>query len=975
MNIFLPWCRSVEATLDSSKPKANFTRLCQLLVNKGCEALRNVLHEVHPPSTLVTVLNTHKPVLMKLRCSVITPPQWKRLFPASGTPDSNNFDITLLTILLRNICGLPSPLPPAGRNFMPVPEDISKSADILRIKVLRNKVYGYRASAHLDDTTFEKLWKEISQHLAKLGIPQQDIDEVKMAPFSHEEEFYSEKLKEWKELDDIFTKLNGVEREVNNDRAGLSKLQTTVKNFIPTQAEKLAKFNFRGTIQELCSKFHPGTWKWFFDMLSSWFNDEQSTVMILTAGPGVGKSVLSARICELYKPHGKLAAYHFCDFKNSDSTDPHEILQFLASQMCDNVKGFRNRLIEVLRREHCRVSLSDAFRVLLKEPLHALDRREPVLIVVDALDEIKNEKKSEFLDLISEELPELPEWIKILITSRPEVQVKKKLKHFNPLEILPNDHFHNLDIKHLIVHFLPNLDENHVSSLISKCEGSFLYAYYLVNRIKGLHSGSFNSEPCTASNPSECLVTSQNLNEKVINKHIEHSRNQKRVLCENKSKEKGLQSSKSFHSVESAAASRLKKLENEIRSLKKQNESLQSKHEEILAELGEVTVKISAKENQERKSELFEQIFGSQIAAARPSVVSAFPVNDDGKSFRVNGSQHGIRIENQNTYGNTDALPSDSIPGATPLMQRSNHQQEIPEFRTNENGEQKLLTFKSHNEHQTTTNGTSGQETNNGEGMNLNQSGKVLATSVFATTSRQGYEDLSLSVQQDSSEAEYISLSNISPTSVATTLYNNYKLLLLFMAQRLLSSDVIKLKGWAEQNFSITDPENATDILFQLDQKGFINASDLSQIRNFFESITRFDLVHIIDEFLLGNYCLLRQYPTKRRHGNRPQNRSRNTTTEYPNISNSKNTCRYSLVGSTSRNQESSNIFQQSPQQSFQNFASTTHVSSSSNENHLAALVQQNNNPVSNGRLPPKMAEVAVANTPVASKSFLKRSK
>jgi hypothetical protein len=139
--------------------------------------------------------------------------------------------------------------------------------------------------------------------------------------------------------------------------------------------------------------------------------------MILTASPGAAKSVLSAKVCELYKQRGELAGYHFCDFRNSDSRSPHIILQSLASQMCDNLVGFRDKLTEVLRREHSRESLSDAFRVLSNNPLHALDRREPVLNVVDALDESKTDDKSEFLELISEEFTELPEWIKIFITT------------------------------------------------------------------------------------------------------------------------------------------------------------------------------------------------------------------------------------------------------------------------------------------------------------------------------------------------------------------------------------------------------------------------------------------------------------------------------------------------------------------------------------------------------------------------------
>ena len=467
--------------MDPVKAKANYSRVCQLLVDKGGDTLRGALNAKHPPSTLAAALNANRKSLQRLRYGVISASQWKLLFPVSGTPDSNNFDITLLTILLRNICGLPSPA--AGWNVMPPASDTSISANIARIKIFRNEVYGHTPSAQLDDTTFETFWQDISKPLIKLGIPQQDIDELKVAPLSSEEESYIEKLKEWKELEDnLLSKLDDVEREVK-------KLQKTGGNANPSPIDQLAKFDFTGKIDGLCNKFHEGTRQWFLDKVSSWFDNEESIVMILTAGPGVGKSVLSAKVCKQYQQSGQLAACHFCDFRNSDSRNPNRILQSLASQMWDNVEGFRDELTKALRRDHSRDSLSDALRVLLNDPLHALNRHEPMLIVVDALDESKTEEKSEFLELISDNFFELPEWIKIFISSRPELQVRKKLEHLHPFEILPRDYDHKRDLKHFILHFFPSLTVRIVNQLIRKCEGSFLYAYYLVNELKEMDLG------------------------------------------------------------------------------------------------------------------------------------------------------------------------------------------------------------------------------------------------------------------------------------------------------------------------------------------------------------------------------------------------------------------------------------------------------------------------------------------------------
>ena len=468
--------------MDPLQAKANFTRICQLLIDKGTDALRRALHVIHPAPTLAAALHSHRKTLQTLRYNVISPPQWRLLYPAAGPPNSNDFDITLLTILLRNICGLSSPV--TGWKVMPPTTDTSISADILRIKIFRNEVYGHTAGAQYDDATFEKLWQEISQPLVNLGIPQQDIDELKVAPLSPEEKSYIEKLKEWKELED--TVLENMKDFV---RAEVKKLKGTLTSSIISYLDQLTKFDFKGKIDDLCEKFQEGTRQWFFDELSTWFADEESRVMILTAGPGIGKSVLSAKICQDYSERGKLAGRHFCDFRKSNYSKPSNILQSLASQMCDNVNGFRKKLTEILGRNHSRDSLSDEFTVLLNEPLHALDRREPMLIVVDALDESKTDDKSEFLELISGEFPDLPKWIKILITSRPELQVKKKLEHFNPLEVLPQDENQQKDLKCFVKGSLPHFKVDSIDHLVSLCQGSFLYAYYMVKELKEMGAG------------------------------------------------------------------------------------------------------------------------------------------------------------------------------------------------------------------------------------------------------------------------------------------------------------------------------------------------------------------------------------------------------------------------------------------------------------------------------------------------------
>ena len=233
--------------MDPLQAKANFNRICQLLIDKGSDALRRALHVKHPAPTLAAALHSH-------RNNVIDSPQWRLLYPASRPPNSNDFDITLLTILLRNICGLSSPA--TGWNDMRPTTDTSISADILRIKLFRNEVYGHTASAQYDDARFEKLWQEISQPLVKLGIPQQEIDELKVAPLNPEEKSYVETLMEWKEQEDpLSEKMKDFENQMVDIRAEVKKLKGTLGSSNISNLDQLAKFNFQGKIDGLCEKF------------------------------------------------------------------------------------------------------------------------------------------------------------------------------------------------------------------------------------------------------------------------------------------------------------------------------------------------------------------------------------------------------------------------------------------------------------------------------------------------------------------------------------------------------------------------------------------------------------------------------------------------------------------------------------------------------------------------------------------------
>lgn len=155
----------VNPSVATKKETTNYSRLCRLLVDVCSQALRDTFDGIHAPANLHTVLasqSVHNTLqaLYKGKKRILNPAQWCKLYPAiASSVSSATFDITLLMVLLRNICNLKSPV--TGWGNLPSEEDKSLEADIVRIKYFRNTVYALAAQASVNDATLNAHWQKI----------------------------------------------------------------------------------------------------------------------------------------------------------------------------------------------------------------------------------------------------------------------------------------------------------------------------------------------------------------------------------------------------------------------------------------------------------------------------------------------------------------------------------------------------------------------------------------------------------------------------------------------------------------------------------------------------------------------------------------------------------------------------------------------------------------------------------------------
>ena len=204
------------AAFASTQETTNYARLCRLLVDVGFTVLRDTFHSIHPPAILHVVLSSPSvlPTLEFLKQKkVLNSLQWGKLFPAvASSVSSANFDVTLLMVLLRNICGLSPPVSTGSWDQLPPDSDNSTEANIVRIKWYRNNVYGHATKASVDDATFNVLWQKISSAVLALGsgygavisrMKTECMDPAAEAP-------YQKLLSDWKKDDDVVKEMLGM---------------------------------------------------------------------------------------------------------------------------------------------------------------------------------------------------------------------------------------------------------------------------------------------------------------------------------------------------------------------------------------------------------------------------------------------------------------------------------------------------------------------------------------------------------------------------------------------------------------------------------------------------------------------------------------------------------------------------------------------------------------------------------------------
>jgi energy-coupling factor transporter ATP-binding protein EcfA2 len=160
-----------------------------------------------------------------------------------------------------------------------------------------------------------------------------------------------------------------------------------------------------------------------------WVNDPagEQNILWLFGVAGSGKSTLSTTIASILSDSGQLGAFLFFDRDVTERCDPRMVIRTLAYQLAASHPTLRIAIRTVIENNSnvLMLPLRLQFQRLILDPLLMItDTSRMIAVVLDALDECgtAGERKA-LLSVLSDGCIRLSPYIRIIVTSRPEIDI------------------------------------------------------------------------------------------------------------------------------------------------------------------------------------------------------------------------------------------------------------------------------------------------------------------------------------------------------------------------------------------------------------------------------------------------------------------------------------------------------------------------------------------------------------------------
>jgi AAA ATPase domain len=187
----------------------------------------------------------------------------------------------------------------------------------------------------------------------------------------------------------------------------------------------------------------PSTREDFLDCILKWVeNSESERGLVLLGQAGTGKSSIAHEVARRLEKN-RLGSYFTFLRKEQSKDETYQLFTTIARDLSDRYPAFKLALGQVIKDNSSLRGTRDyrtLFEYLLLEPLKNLQLGDPIIIVIDALDESGDATgKSGLHTFIAQHLFDLPPKLRILITSRPENGIEPAFASALSVRILQMD--------------------------------------------------------------------------------------------------------------------------------------------------------------------------------------------------------------------------------------------------------------------------------------------------------------------------------------------------------------------------------------------------------------------------------------------------------------------------------------------------------------------------------------------------------
>jgi len=236
--------------------------------------------------------------------------------------------------------------------------------------------------------------------------------------------------------------------------------------------------------------------QWLFEAAEKWRQNasRNSRIFWITGDPGVGKSAFAAQLT--HTRSDAVIAAQFVEWDKPDHCNARRVVRGLAFQLATRLPDYRKLLLTLPENaELDRKDAAELFDYLIANPLRSVigGGRERQLIVIDALDEAGEAGRNALVEMLARHAPRLPDWLGLVVSSRPESAVQTPLQGLNPFVIDTRTEANRADLRDYLLqklapqlHIRPDADRL-VGQILEKSEGVFLYVERFCDDIRCGH--------------------------------------------------------------------------------------------------------------------------------------------------------------------------------------------------------------------------------------------------------------------------------------------------------------------------------------------------------------------------------------------------------------------------------------------------------------------------------------------------------